>query len=211
MPPQAARRLALAFDPAVTTAQDAISERILDAALALAGASGLRNLTMDDVARRAGVGRMTVYRRFGGKEALVDSLAVRECRRCLATIAASIDPDAAVEDRIAALSTTTLALIREHPLLARLARVEPEDLLVELTRDDSAVFRLVRAFLIEQIRTGQEAGELLGGDPALLAEVALRLGASFVLMPDSALPLNDAHATHEAIRGLVKPFIAPRP
>jgi TetR/AcrR family transcriptional repressor of uid operon len=209
MPPQAARRLTLAFDPEVHTAADAISERILDAALALAGASGLRNLTMDDVARRAGVGRMTVYRRFGGKEALVDALAVRECRRCLARIAASIDPADPVEDRIAALSTTTLALIREHPLLERLARVEPEDLLLELTRDDSAVFRLVRAFLIEQIRSGQAAGELRGGDPAVLAEVALRLGASFVLMPDSVIPLDDERATHEAIRALVGPFIAP--
>jgi AcrR family transcriptional regulator len=165
---------------------------------------------MDDVARRAAVGRMTVYRRFGSRSRLIDALAVRECRRCLAKIAASIDPASPVEDRIAALSTTTLALIREHPLLERLARVEPEDLLRELTRDDSAVFRLVRAFLLAQISSGQEAGELLAGDPAVLAEVALRLGASFVLMPDSVIPLHDERATHEVIRALVQPFIAPR-
>jgi AcrR family transcriptional regulator len=203
--------LALAFDPEVITAEDKLSERILDASMALAGASGLRNLTMDDVARRAGVGRMTVYRRFGGKAALVDALAVRECRRCLATIAAAIDPAAPIEDRLASLTTTTLGLIRDHPLLARLARVEPEDLLAELTRDDSAVFRLVREFLISQFRRGQDAGELLGGDPAVLAEVALRLGASFVLMPDSVIPLEDERATHQVIRTLVKPLVAARP
>jgi AcrR family transcriptional regulator len=207
MAAQAARLLALAFDPEVETADDDVSERVLDAALALAGASGLRHLTMDDVARRAGVGRMTVYRRFGGRAALVDALAVRECRRCLARIEAAIDPGGPADERLAAMFTATLAVIREHPLLARLARFEPEALLRELTRDDSAVFRLVRGFLIGLIDEGQRAGELLSGDPALLAELGLRLGASFVLMPDSVLPLDDERATNEAVRALIAPLL----
>lgn len=207
MTPKAARLLALAFDPEVETADDAVSERVLDAALALAGASGLRNLTMDDVARRAGVGRMTVYRRFGGRAALVDALAVRECRRCLARIEAAIDPEGPVGERLAAMFTATFAVIRDHPLLARLARFEPEALLRELTRDDSAVFRLVREFLIGLIVDGQRAGELLPGDPALLAELGLRLGASFVLMPESVLPLDDERATDGAVRALIAPLL----
>ena len=77
MPPETARQLALAFDPEVPTPEDAVYNRVLDAALALAAASGLRHLTMDDVARRTGVGRMTVYRRFGSKAALIDALAGR--------------------------------------------------------------------------------------------------------------------------------------
>jgi hypothetical protein len=101
-------------------------------------------------------------------------------------------------------------VIREHPLLERLARVEPEALLDELTRDDSAVFRLVREFLIGLIREGQDAGELIPGDPALLAELALRLGASFVLMPESVLPLEDEQATRAAVRGLIAPLVAVR-
>jgi AcrR family transcriptional regulator len=204
------RLLALALDPDVRTADDVTSERILDAALALAAASGLRHLTMDDVARKAGVGRMTVYRRFTGKPALVEALSVRECRRCLATIGAAVDPEADAADRAASLFVAVLAVIREHPLLERLARVEPEALLGELTRDNSAVFRLVRAFLVELIRTGQVAGELVPGDPEILAEMALRLAASFVLMPDSVLPLHDEDATHEVLRALFSPLMPQR-
>ncbi|HEY2772109.1 MAG TPA: TetR/AcrR family transcriptional regulator [Solirubrobacteraceae bacterium] len=207
MPAQAARVLALAFDPEVSPAEDATSERVLDAALELAAAHGLQHLTMDEVAQRAGVGRMTVYRRFGSRTALVDGLAVRECRRCLERIAAAIDPAAPAGERIAAQFTETLAVIREHPLLAHLAQFEPESLLRELTRDDSAVFRLVREFLIGLIAEGQRAGELLPGDPAVHAELALRLSASFVLMPDSVLPLDDEHATREAIRALITPML----
>jgi TetR/AcrR family transcriptional regulator, repressor for uid operon len=210
VPAQAARVLALAFDPEVSTSDDATSGRVLDAALELAGAAGLEHLTMDDVAQRAGVGRMTVYRRFGSRTALIDALAVRECRRCLERIAAAIDPEAPADERIAAQFTETLAVIREHPLLAHLARFEPESLLRELTRDGSAVFRLVREFLIGLIAEGQRAGELLPGDPAIHAELALRLGASFVLMPDSVLPLDDEQATRETIRNMIAPLLPRR-
>jgi AcrR family transcriptional regulator len=198
-----ARILSLALDPDVSTPDDAIGSRVLDAALALAGASGLRNLTMDDVAARAGVGRMTVYRRFGGRQQLVDALAVRECRRCLETIYRKIDPAAPLEERGAVMFVAVLDVIREHPLLARLARVEPEALLRELTRDDSAVFRLVREFLVGLVSDAQVAGELLDADPQVLAELALRLGASFVLMPDSVIPVDDDRRARETVRALL--------
>jgi len=207
MPADTSRLLALAFDPEVRTEGDTISNRVLDAALELAAASGLRNLTMDDVARRARVGRMTVYRRFGARGALIDALAVRECRRCVAAISGAVDGASGASDRLAALFTATLTVIREHPLLARLASVEPEALLFELTGDDGAVFRLVREFLVGVIRDGQDGGELIDGDAEVLAELALRLGASFVLIPDSVLPLDDEPATREALRSLLAPML----
>jgi len=206
MPAAGSRLLALAFDPDVRPADDALSERILDAALELAAASGLSRLTMDDVARRAAVGRMTVYRRFGSHARLVDALAVRECRRCLDRIAASLDPRQPMDERLASLFVATLHVIREHPLLERLARVEPEALLRELSRGDSAVLALVRGFLAGLIREGQASGELAGGDPDLLAELGIRLGLSFVLMPGSVLPVGDERATREAVRLLLAPL-----
>jgi AcrR family transcriptional regulator len=201
-----ARLLALAFDPAVQPADDALSERILDAALGLAAASGLRHLTMDDVARRAGVGRMTEYRRFGSRAALVDALAVRECRRCLRTIAAALEHEQPVDERLASLFTATLEVIGEHPLLERLARVEPEALLRELTRDGSEVLGLVHGFLAGLIREGQQRGELGAGDADVFAELGIRLGTSFVLMPDSVLRDGDQRATRDAVRALLAPL-----
>ena len=201
MSTQTGRLIALAFDPDVQTAEDAISQRILDATLAVAAASGLRHVTMDEVARRAQVGRMTVYRRFGGRTALIDALAVRECRRCLADIASAVDPHAEIDERLASLFTATVKVIREHPLLERLARVEPEALITELTRDDSAVYPLVHEFLTELLTESD-----VDGDAAVLAELGIRLGASFVLMPESVLPLDD----EEAVRRLLEPLVAAR-
>src|SRR3954451_24868745 len=122
-----------ALDPAIQPPDDEMSERILDAALALAAASGLKHLTMDDVARRAGVGRMTVYRRFGTRDALVDALAGREAHRCLAELETASPVGAPLEAQIVAGFTTAIRLTREHPLLARLARVEPDSVLAAFT------------------------------------------------------------------------------
>jgi AcrR family transcriptional regulator len=74
-----ARVLARALEAPPET--DPTAERILDGALRVAAAAGLRRLTIDDVAARAGVGRMTVYRRFGSREELVEGLTARECPR----------------------------------------------------------------------------------------------------------------------------------
>src|SRR3954470_10029901 len=107
--------LARALDTAVEPPDDAVSERVLDAALELAAASGIRNLTMDDVARRAGVGRMTVYRRFGDKASLVEALSTREGRRCLEQLDAAVDLEDPVADQIADGFVATLRIAREHP------------------------------------------------------------------------------------------------
>lgn len=200
------------LDPDQPSLEDPAADRILDAALELAAASGVRHLTMADLARRARVGRMTVYRRFGSRRALIDALTVRECRRCLSRIASAIDggrDSIPAGERLAALFTATLQVIHEHPLLERLGRVEPEALLHELGRPRSAVFGLVREFLRELIVSGQASGELIDGDPEVLAELAIRLGASFVLIPETVLPLSDEAATRAAVRDLLAPLTLP--
>lgn len=172
------------------------SDHILDAALALAAGSGLRNLTMEDVARRAGVGRMTVYRRFGSKPALVDALAGREARRCLAEMDAASPPDAPLEEQVVAGFETMLRLTREHPLLSRLARVEPDTVLGAFA--DSELLPLCTAFLTDRLqRSGIEGGEQL-------AEVLVRIAITFVLLPETRvtdprtlLPLVQPTVTRE--------------
>jgi AcrR family transcriptional regulator len=167
------------LERALTTEVPADSDHILDAALALAAASGLRNLTMEDVARKAGVGRMTVYRRFGTRDALLDALAGREARRCLAELDAASPVDAPLADQVAAGFATAIRLTREHPLLARLARVEPDSVLSAFT--GSALLPMCTAFLTDRLqRSGVDADEQL-------AELLVRVAVSFILLPDTRI------------------------
>ncbi len=161
------------------------ADHILDAALELAAASGIRHLTMEDVARKAGVGRMTVYRRFGTRDALIDALAGREARRCLNELDAAAPMGAPLEGVIVDGFNAAMRLIREHPLLARLARVEPESVRNAFTEHDSALLSMCVAFIAARLR---EAGV---ADPEERAELFARLAVSFVLLPDTALPVDD--------------------
>jgi AcrR family transcriptional regulator len=190
---------------------DAMSERILDAALELVAASGLRHLTMDDVATRAGVGRMTVYRRFGDRERLIDSLAIRESRRCLAEIDATVDPGAPVEEQIAQGFLTSLRLIRDHPVLDRFARHEPETALAALNQDDGAIFALSRTFVADRIRDSQRRGMVGDVEPDHVAEILIRLGFSFLVMPGTALPVDDDRAMRALARDVVAPILTAKP
>lgn len=199
---------ALGAAAAPSRADDRMSERILDAARDLVAASGLRNLTMDDVAARAGVGRMTVYRRFGDRDRLIDSLAIREVRNCLAELDAAVDTSAPVSEQIADGFAASLRLIREHPLLDRFARHEPETALEALNADGGAIFALSRAFTAGLIREAQQRGEVGGLDPDQAAELLVRLGVSFVLVPTSALPLDDEPQAREVARRLIAPILA---
>jgi AcrR family transcriptional regulator len=184
---------------------DAISNRVLDAALDLAAASGVQHLTMDAVARRAHVGRMTVYRRFGDKQALVAALGAREGQRCLAEIDAAARFDAPIAEQVAAGFATSLRLAREHPLLSRLTRLEPEAVLGALTEDGGALFAVARDYLAERLRESQRAGVLGPVEVEEAAELLVRLAVSFVLIPESVLPLED----EERVRALAQRMLVP--
>ena len=187
---------------------DPTSERILDAALELCAGSGVRSLTMDEVADRAGVGRMTVYRRFGSREQLEETLAVREARRCLAELDSTVDPGAPVADQIAQGMLTSLRLIREHPLLDRMSRVEPAAALAALTSEGAAVFAMSRAFVAARLAEAQREGKIDRSlDPEQAAEILVRLGFSFLLIPQSALPLDDDDRMREVARTLIAPIL----
>jgi AcrR family transcriptional regulator len=199
--------LALALDPAVAPPGDVTSERILDAALELAAGSGLANLTMDDVARRARVGRMTVYRRFGDRRALVQGLGVRETRRALAEIAEAIDPSASIEDQFADGFVAALGVARKHPLLVRFARFEPEALLDPIRAEDDVFAGALREFVASQLRESIEQGDAGDVDVDAAAELLVRIGVSFVLMPRSVIDYENEQVARELARKLIAPIV----
>lgn len=200
------RLLTLALDPTVAPPDDATSERILDAALALVAEGGMRAVTMDSVAARAGAGRMTVYRRFGDRASLIEALTVRETRRSLAEIAAtqadqSIGPVELVADGFAA----AIRIAREHPLFSR---IPPLDVIGGLNSPHDETGEMLRGFLADRIREAQREGGMRDVKPEQAAELLLRIGVSFLLIPRSVIPLDSDAAARRAARDLIAPIVA---
>jgi AcrR family transcriptional regulator len=186
---------------------DAVAERILDAALTQVAAVGVRRTTVDDVARRAGVGRITVFRRFGTRDRLLDVLAVREARRFFAAIEAATEGLDDPVERMVASFVTGLRLARGHPLLDRLARIEPETVLAVLAHDRPPVMSLAREYVARPLRAAVRGGELAVADVDEVAEVLLRLAVSFLLLPQSVVALDDEAATRAFARRVIAPIV----
>ncbi|CAJ1503451.1 TetR/AcrR family transcriptional regulator [[Mycobacterium] holstebronense] len=106
-------------------AVDPTAQRILDAAVHEAATVGLRRVTIEDVVRRAGVSRMTAYRRFPRREDLIQALIRRETQRFLATVADAIDNTPDPHHGVAEAFVAAITFAREHPMLSRAAHFEP--------------------------------------------------------------------------------------
>jgi AcrR family transcriptional regulator len=108
-------------------------DRLLDAARACVLAVGVRRTTVTDVARRAGVSRMTLYRRFPDLEGVLSALMTREFGRLVADAAARAD-GANTRERVVAMVVHGSRALAEDPLFARLLDVDPELLLPYVTQ-----------------------------------------------------------------------------
>lgn len=123
---------------------DETAERILDAAVEAASVHGIGRMSVADVAIRAGLSRPSVYKRYPSKDALVAAAVSREAQR---VVDATRQAAAGIEDPREALATavaTMLQLAREHPLLDRVVRTEPERLVPLFTTDDGLILAAVR-------------------------------------------------------------------
>src|ERR1700722_10183542 len=95
-------------------APDTITTRILAATLEQAELVGIRRTTMEDVARRSGVGRATLYRRFPTKGALIDAVVLAEARRFMQGSAEARSHATTFEDRMVNSTVFTVTFMREH-------------------------------------------------------------------------------------------------
>jgi hypothetical protein len=120
---------------------------------------------------------------------------------------AASDPAAPIADQVAAGLVASVRLAREHPLLNRLARVEPESVLESLNADGGAIFAVAREFVASRLRAAQASGSLADVDVVAAAELLVRIAVSFVLVQQSALPLEDEAALGEVARRLIAPIL----
>ncbi len=110
--------------------KDSTETRILDAARDSIIAVGWKRTTLTEVARRAGLSRMTVYRRYPDAVAIYADLMTREWADQAPTGVDSVDTTA---HGIAALIAERLDILGHDPLFQRLIELDPDLLLPYLT------------------------------------------------------------------------------
>ncbi len=148
---------------------------LLDAAQQLVREQGVDGLTMDALAKRAGVGKGTVFRRFGSRSGLLMALldhSERKAQQAFMFGPPPLGPGAAPVDRLVAFGRARLLDIDVEGELYRAAEVgEAGD------RYSGAPYMLLKAHVSMLLREAKVPGE-----PALVADSLLStLSAALVM------------------------------
>ncbi|GGS96174.1 TetR family transcriptional regulator [Planobispora rosea] len=187
---------------------DDTSTRILDAAYEQFCRMGIRRSTVEDVARRAGVSRITVYRRFATKDALVEHVVRREFRRYFDRFLIDIEQARTAADRVVLGFVSSLRAIRSNPLIGGLIAAEPDLLVPSMINDGGRTLATVRQFVAGQLRREQRAGHVPGDLNAdLVAELMVRISASFLAIPSHVVDLDDDAQLAAVARRFLVPML----
>jgi TetR/AcrR family transcriptional regulator, repressor for uid operon len=201
-----------AFAEAVERVDDPNDDRarILDAAYEQFCQLGIRRSTMDDVARRAGVSRITVYRRFVTKDLLVEEVVRREFRRYFDQFLADIQQAETAADRVVLGFVSSLRAIRGNPLIGGLMVAEPDVLVPSMATDGGRTLAAVRQFVAGQLKREQQAGHVSKAvDVDLVAELMVRLSTSFLVIPSQVIDLDDDEQVAAVARQFLVPMLEP--
>jgi AcrR family transcriptional regulator len=147
-------------------------ERVLQAAHQLFAERGT-DVTMEEVARHAGVGVGTVYRRFPSKEHLffaVSQAACADTHRCLQEAAES------QPDPVGKLRALVHVHYRHSDQQAALIDLQPSPVGQQCAADGEQHFYVTLHTLLEHvIAEGQRTGTMAEGDSLMLAALCLEL------------------------------------
>jgi AcrR family transcriptional regulator len=133
--------------------------RILAAARAVLDAEGPTAVTMDAVATAAGVGKGTLFRRFGDRAGLMAELIsdyMREFQDRFLSGPPPLGPGAPAAERLVAFTTALIALQREHLPIALAGELRAADAPTGVY----GALRLHAATLIHEINPGLNADVL---------------------------------------------------
>jgi AcrR family transcriptional regulator len=189
---------------------DETRTRVLDAAYEQFSRMGVQRSTMEDVARRAGVSRITVYRRFATKDALVEHVVRREFRRYFDRFLIDIQQAETAADRVVLGFVSSLRAIRRNPLIGGLIATEPDLVVPSMISDGGRTLATVRQFVAGQLRHEPRAGHVADDlDIDHVAELMVRISASFLAIPSHLIDLDDDAQLAALARRFLVPMLSP--
>ncbi len=158
---------------------------------------GWRRTTLTEVARRAGVSRMTIYRTWSDMPTLLADLMTREW----SAIVTASDPHSDITDRVLA----TVGALRANELFQRIVELDPALLLPYLLNRRGRSQDLILALIETSIREGQADRSIRAGNPVVMARSLVLAAHGFVI---SAHTMVDDDVSEEDLYNEARLIIA---
>lgn len=188
---------------------------VLDATRRLVLTHGISRTTLTDVAREAGLSRMTVYRRWNSLPELIGRMMQREWDELLI-----VEPGALADEAIGAGDVRQVLVrevvagarkLRESELLARIIGGEPQLLLPYLLQRQGTMHRRAIGGISEAIRAGQLDGSIAKRDPVRQATAVVLAVQSWVMSMDAAAAGQDRTLMDDELRAMLHGYLRPAP
>jgi AcrR family transcriptional regulator len=190
-------------------------DRFLDAAREVILTVGWKRATLTDVARRADVSRMTVYRAYPDMQSILADLMTREwvaqIDGVVNQVVNEVEQDGdSVLDVIARRLAAAVSVLRENELFRRIIDVDPEQLLPYLIDRRGRSQDVIIGALADRLAQAQAVGEVRAGNPLLLARSLVLAAHGFAI---SAHTMQDDDLTQAdfdtELTTLVRRYLAP--
>ncbi|OQO92666.1 TetR/AcrR family transcriptional regulator [Saccharomonospora piscinae] len=180
------RHIGDSVTPVIPPAERAPASRVpddalLDAARTCVLAAGVRRTTLTDIARTAGVSRMTLYRRFPDVRSVLAALMTREFGALLHRVGATIDESRPARARLVELAVSAVGVLVADPLLRTVLDRDAALLLPYVTERLGSTQRLAEAGLTALVADGHADGSVRRAEPTAQVRALLLTVQSFVL------------------------------
>ncbi|MFM1725755.1 MULTISPECIES: TetR/AcrR family transcriptional regulator [Rhodococcus] len=183
-----------------------VDDQILDAARSCVLDFGLRRTTLAEVARRAGVSRPTVYRRWPDTRAVVADLLTREIR----VVIPDMDGDEPARIQLVSAVVDVATGMSEHPLFVKILRSDPDLLMTYIVDRLGASQRAIVERVSQAVAAGQIDGSIRAGDPVHIATMVLLIAQSAVQSAGMVAEVLPADALTAELQLAVDNYLAPR-
>lgn len=202
--------MALSPDDSSATSEaitpDETATRILDTAMTLFLEFGYRRTTMETVAKRMGVSRVTVYRYYADKAALFQAVIQRENQRAAVVLLQSLAELTVEQNPIIEGFVLAVNLFRRHPLIRRLLDTEPEWLLLHMTLKGERLLQWASLSAVAFLQQPKFHHWLRQTDLDVAGELLVRMLVSAVVTPGGQLG-GDDESLRRTARYLLQPLL----
>lgn len=183
----------------------AIDNLILDAARSCVLDFGMQRTTLAEIARRAGVSRPTVYRRWTDTRAVVADLLTREIQAVLP----DIQTTGSARDLLLSAVVDVVAEIRDHPLFVKIRSTDQELLTTYIVDRIGASQKSILELMTVVVTAGQQDGSIRHGNADEIASMVLLMAQSVVFSAPTLQDRLSADAAVQQLRIAVSAYLTP--